>query len=61
MELADQEAPAEYVDVQSARSIGMVFVKLAILAVLAVPMVYFLGYTWLFALFFAGWLLFSMR
>lgn len=61
MELADQEAPAEYVDGQSTRSIGMVFVKLAILAVLAVPMVYFLGYTWLFALFFAGWLLFSMR
>ena len=60
MELADAEpSPDELGD--PSKSLATVLIKLGILVLLAVPMVVWLGYSWLFALALVGWLLFSHR
>jgi len=57
MELADQQAT---VPTGRSGSLGIVLIKCGILLLLSILMVIFLGYGWLFSIFFIGWLLFSI-
>ena len=60
MNLADAEPSPDELGNPS-HSLAIVLIKLGILLLMALPMVVWLGYSWLFALIFVGWLLFSYR
>jgi hypothetical protein len=58
MELAaDEEQPYE----RQSGAVGIIIAKIALLVVLSVGMVIFLGYGWLFSVVLIGWFLFATR